>query len=526
MTTETRRFVYFGDSVTDTGTVRELTSELLIVPFPLESAGYTEAFSNGPLYSDRVPELVGIETVENFAVGGGGAVGERRLGDLVPVGEGNPLLRPDADLEVLSFDLNFPAQVDRFVDAETAEPFEGSTTASIFTGLIDLGELSEGGSAPSPFAAVGTLAAIVRSTLDGARRLVDEAGVEHLIFYTFPNTSFATFGRLAGPEAAELGDVLVDLHAVALLGGAEVFRARGVDVDVVRLDELTTDIAADPATFGFRTLDEPVLLGFGTNPTVEGTPPDIELGFPENPEVAGLSPDEIAFYDFIHPTTALHGVFAAFSAASLEKDEAFLSDRSNSFVGDNKADLVFARDGDDRVWLGGGDDDAFAGAGDDIVVGGDGNDLIAGGDGDDRVAGRAGNDVLAGNAGDDTLAGGADGDILIGGLGADHLLGRGGDDLFLYASPALRGGVTGAADRIVGGRGFDTLALAVADDERAEVEAELAAGGGIFLFEALNLEVSGVEDAFLVDDRSALAEVDVAPELEPLLEAADLWGLV
>lgn len=183
MSETTKRLVYFGDSVTDIGTIRSLTEQLFFVPFPLESAGYTDAFSNGPLYSDIVPGLLGIETVENFAAGGGGAIGERRLGELIPVGEGNPILRPDANLDLLAFDLNFQAQIGRFVDSERDQAFEGGTTASIFTGLIDLSSFAEDAGNDPAAAATQLLAGIVASTLEGATRLVEEGGVDRLILY-------------------------------------------------------------------------------------------------------------------------------------------------------------------------------------------------------------------------------------------------------------------------------------------------------------------------------------------------------
>lgn len=327
-----------------------------------------------------------------------------------------------------------------------------------------------------------------------------------------------------------MGDRFVGLHALALLGGAEALTAAGTPTEVVRLDQLTADIAADPQTFGFLTLDEPILLGFGTNPTIEPTPEGVELSFPANDLVADLAPDQVAFYDFLHPTTALHGVFAAFSAASLTKDKTVLSPFFDFFPGGPDDDFVLARSGSDLLLLGDGDDEAFAGLDNDTVLGGGGNDLAAGGAGNDRLFGGAGHDLLAGNTGDDRAFGGPDADILIGGLGSDHLAGNAGDDLFLYTEAGLIGGVTGvSSDHVDGGVGTDTLVLAVSPSTRDDVAAEIANGGGsagLYSFSSLNLEARNIENVVLVGERRDLALSASSDDLAELLASADLWGLV
>ena len=41
------RIVYFGDSLSDRGALHDVTSRVLTVPVPPESAGYVGWFSNG-----------------------------------------------------------------------------------------------------------------------------------------------------------------------------------------------------------------------------------------------------------------------------------------------------------------------------------------------------------------------------------------------------------------------------------------------------------------------------------------------
>lgn len=105
--------------------------------------------------------------------------------------------------------------------------------------------------------------------------------------------------------------------------------------------------------------------------------------------------------------------------------------------------VVFARDGGDRVDGGGASDRLHGGDGDDLLRGAGGADLIEGGGGDDRIAGGiggdglvggTGDDDLAGGIGDDTLDGGSGDDWLEGGRGADRLEGGAGHDVYDYSS--------------------------------------------------------------------------------------------
>ena len=113
----------------------------------------------------------------------------------------------------------------------------------------------------------------------------------------------------------------------------------------------------------------------------------------------------------------------------------------------NRAAMVFAGDGDDRVYGGSGNDEIHGGdgrdllcgklgedklfgeAGADLIFGGAGNDWLSGGDGNDHLFGRAGNDQLYGGAGQDQLYGGVGDDRLFGEAGNDWLHGEAGDDL-------------------------------------------------------------------------------------------------
>jgi len=116
--------------------------------------------------------------------------------------------------------------------------------------------------------------------------------------------------------------------------------------------------------------------------------------------------------------------------------------------------VVFARDGGDRVAGLEGTDRLHGGDGDDVLAGGGGDDLVEGADGDDRLNGGRGDDVLAGGRGDDDLGGGRGRDRLDGGAGDDLLDGGRGDD------------------RLEGGTGHDSYVFAGGDGDDVVVDAD------------------------------------------------------
>ncbi|MEO1494450.1 MAG: SGNH/GDSL hydrolase family protein [Pseudomonadota bacterium] len=524
---QTDRIVYFGDSLTDGGTIFELTSQILAVPFPLASEGYVGGvFSDGPVYSQVAPDLLGIGTVENFAVGGARALGSRPISE-IGGGALDPLQLPGVDPELLAFDIDFGGQIGRFLAGETADPFSGSTTASILIGLNDLAAFAAD-TGPDPVGAGTALVEnIVLTTFGAAQTLALQGDVDRIVLYTYPDASFFPFNQFLDPALQPLADLLVEGHAAGLEAGAAQLNAAGIETIIVPLSEITGEIGADLGTFGFLNAG-PVLFGSATDPDVAITPDGIEFSFPENPAVAGLDADQIVFYDLLHPTAATHGIFAAFTEAVLEDATHFLTDEADIVRGTRDDDFVLAKGGNDIVRTGRGEDVAFGGLGHDWIATGRGDDIASGGSGNDVVHGGRGADVVAGNAGNDWLTGGRGNDILIDGLGSDYAFGGRGNDVFLYTDGALIGGETGADhDLFVGGRGYDTVFLAVRDEIRADVEADAATSCfGINHIDALNLTLIGIEDVVVVDDRQALASVSVSGVQEDLLAAADLWGLV
>jgi phospholipase/lecithinase/hemolysin len=514
------RLVFFGDSLTDTGGTFELSSQNLVVPLPPESLGYAQRFSNGEVYADIAPRLLGIEAVDNFALSAAAALGQLPLGTILALNGVLGLQSPDADLTLLDFDVNLNAQVDRFLEDSGNT---GDTAASLFIGLNDFGQFGLANPDATPEAAITFAETVAAGTLAAAGRLV-EAGVETIILNTLPVGSFFPASTLQ----PSLPDEVTDIHNQALLAGSTELTAAGANVRVVDFAAIAGEIAADPSAFGFLApLSTFRFFGIGGNPTITETPDGPVLSFPENP--ASLDNlDQQAFFDLVHPTAATQGVFAAFYSESLTSDVQILGGDNDIIKGSSADDLVLAGAGNDRVRLKGGDDVALSGLGNDTVFAGSGDDIVSLGSGNDIGFGGSGDDVIAGGVGNDLLLGGSGNDVLVDGLGSDRAFGGSGDDGFVYSEASLIGG-TGESfggalpeanrDSFFGGRGHDTLFLALTEATRKMIEVADDIRTGL-----ANLGVSthSIEAIQFIESPADLSNL----EIDARIAEADLWGLI
>ena len=348
-----------------------------------------------------------------------------------------------------------------------------------------------------------------------------------MVLYTQFNLSSLPYGRLMPAEFNLAADAIFAAHNGALKQIAEMHRAAGIDVTVVDTNRLLVEICADRETFGFMEVDAPQYL------------PDAAGKLQGSPASTMYHADQIAFFDYTHPSSATHGVVTAFSEATLTADKVDLSGDSGDHVkGSRGHDLIFTGGGANSIRGGRGDDVIFAGTGDDRAFGGAGGDLLSGGSGSDRLEGRRGADLLAGNAGADHLSGGRGRDILLGGGGGDTALGGAGNDVLLFTEDGLGNG----NDVIDGGGGLDIARISISADLFASsaFNAQLdtlvsrykpACGFSSFTFASLELTLRGIERVeVIVDDAVVFAAGRAAPpasvETQAMLHDAGLWGLI
>lgn len=492
----------FGTSLTDWGGLHGLTEGVLWAPLPAAGNGYSLGFSNGEVYAVVAADLLDAVELQNYAIGGASAIGSYSLLESLEDGFLTYMLKTDIDDPRLQTDINFLAQVDRFVEDSVGEDLT-NTTALVQIGSVDylsFNRLTHETSAKSfnslvPF--------VIDAIVTGIETLLD-SGVGQIVVNTLPHASTMPFTHKLPKLYSERIDEAVDLHNDLLQAEIAELVAQGANIAVVDMHALTNAVANDPTTFGFvAELSDHILhnnfLGFGS----------FEL-------LDTYDADQVAFYDSFHPTAAYHGVMGAFEAGSLTHTTAILGTNTLSFEGDDGQDLVLGGETAIEISVFDGDDTVIGGRVDNVIEAEAGRDILSGGSGDDFVSGGSGNDVVAGGDGDDLLDGGEGDDVLIDGLGSDTLYGGLGDDVFLFTDAALLGGVSASdAEIFVGGDGFDTLYLALGEDQRTLYEAT----GQL---SSLGIAVSSIEAIVLVESRLDLALV----ETETRLAEADLWGLV
>lgn len=519
--------VYFGDSMTDGGNLFDITTQILTIPFPLASFGYSENVTNGRNYADVATSLLGAEEI-NFAIGGARAVGERTLASAVDPGVSGNFLIENPDQALLDLDINLGGQVARYLATLAGGETPPADAATIYIGLNDFNNFQP--SNPNDFAQTaaeaGALALAVAQATLGAAAALAQAGVEKIILHTLPLASFFPSFRFAPPLIQALGDQVIGGYNDALVAQSAALAGLGVTVQIVDFEAVAGAVQADPSTFGFVTVEEQLYFGTAADPIILEGPEGPVPFFPTNPAVEGLSPDQFAFFDLFHPTEAMHETFGVFAAESLTSSVAILTEERDRFFAGDEDDLVLAGAGRDQISLGGGDDVALGGPGDDRIDGNDGSDLIALGAGNDTSVGGLGDDLIAGGEGDDDLIGLAGADALIDGLGDDRLVGAQGDDVLFHTEAALLGGEAGV-DLFLGGAGHDTLVLTLSEETAAALEADIAAYNGRGgTFETLGLTLRGVDEIVVRRVGDDLADLGLTGDLAARVAEAELWGFV
>ncbi len=498
------RLVYFGDSLTDSDEFYAASGAVAFFAFPLDALGYAGQFSNGPVYADLVPGLIGVNGGEdlNYAVGGAQALTDRTIGEILPTA----IIRPDATPADLAFRIDIDGQVDRFLTAELGQDLS-TTAASVFIGFNDLNDFVPTSPQTALAEAIDYGVTLAGEALASAGALAG-AGIGTVILNTLGDPSIFPVTQNDPPELAGLATAAVSAYNQALVAGAGPLEALGAGVVVVDMAAIFHEIEVDFTSFGFRTIDDQVLLPDITGDNIEEF----------NPAVAGIPLDQIGFFDSVHPTTEMHGIIAAFQAESLTSEVFVGSDGSDVRLFGHRDDLALGGGSGDILLLRGGDDNALGGLGDDLIVGGYGNDLAAGGAGADKIVGSWGNDILVDGDGDDLTAGGRGNNLIIDGQGDDRHRGGTGDDTFVFTEGALMGRAEDSANLIQGGGGFDRLILRVTD----ATSVETTVSGRWTVYEDLGLRIRGIEEVIVVEGTDLSQEAFYDGQFA----TADLWNFI
>ena len=491
-TTSFDNLVFFGDSLTDNGNLYDLGDGVIDDAVRATLAGPTGAVSDGQTFAGYVGESLGIDEA-NYAVAAAEAAGVQTLGDLVTAsGLDGDLLVP-ADDPVLDTDINLGAQIDRFL-ADSAGADLSTTVAMVMAGGNDYAGLDF--SSPSVILEIATtLQATIDANVAAAGALAG-AGVQTVWLADLPVYSFFAGSATGGLELAA-AEALFAAHNASIADSVADL-ALGFDVHLLDMSSISAALVDDSGGFGFVAPWQDTML--------------------DSSVLDSFDADQIAFYDSIHPSTALHGVLGAFTAARMAGADISIGGEGADAV--TTADFVFAMGGDDVVDVVGVT--AFGGSGDDWLEGGGVSEMLSGGAGNDELRGRAGTDVLNGGDGDDFLNGHKDSDVLIGGLGNDTIFGGKGDDVLIYTEELLLGGDGSGADTFRGGAGHDTLYLVLSDATAAAMRTELEGSDPTQALRTLGIRAASVEEIVVLDGRADLTTFAG----DDWYHDADLWGLV
>ena len=492
----TSTLVFFGDSLSDPGNLFDLGAGLIADELRNQIAGPTQSVSDGEVFAEYLADLLNPDSVLNYAIAGAEAAGTQTLADLVVAsGFEDDLLVP-LDDPALDVDINIGAQIDRFMEDHPVAPLT-DFTAVLLAGGNDYSGIDPSDPAAAFAEVLAQLAATTGAILSAANTLA-QAGVGAVQVIALPPASFFPSAAGLAPSELFLAELVFGAHNTILenwvpaLGGA---------VELISLDPLIQALQDDAESFGFLA------------------PLTAELTADDGAILDQFDADQVAFYDDIHPSTALHGVIAKFLETQGQVGDVVLGNDFGSITGAGSGGgLIFGLGGADLIFGGAAVDVVFGGSDTDELVGLGSADILAAGSGDDEVYAGDGADIVAGGSGADILAGQDGADLIIDGLGSDQAFGGSGDDAFIFQQNTLIGGTGSDSDLFVGGSGTDTLYL-VLDAATADIVGDTVSMGELA---ALGITAFGIENIEVLRGREALNDLTGVNGLAD----ADLWGLI
>jgi outer membrane lipase/esterase len=276
----------FGDSLSDDGNnflaglydpTQHITGNTYIPSYTYALNGTPYGtYSNGPVWASYFASVIGVPLAPSLAGGGDFAFGGATTG---------PLSNP--------FPYSLLTQTQQFLTATGGVAPSGALYVIEGGGNNARGALAAiAGGAPVNATVASTASTFASDTLT----MVDEleaAGAQHIVVWDTPNLGLAPAVAAGGPVAAALGS------AVATAMNAALATALAGISDVTTFDVygLGTQVAADPALYGFTN----VVDACGA--------------------VLGANCNQYAYWDGIHPTTALDRVVADELAVTLAVPE-------------------------------------------------------------------------------------------------------------------------------------------------------------------------------------------------------------
>jgi phospholipase/lecithinase/hemolysin len=265
------KVVVFGDSLSDTGNVFFVTRGLI------PRAPYFDGnFSNGPVWVEWLADELGLPEPTPFFLGGTNyAWGTAQTGPGVSLAG-----VPNVGTQIAIF---------RAIEGQ----LDGDELIVVLAGGNDALSFSK-----TPWAAA-------RNMRDHIADLADAGGQ---VFVVPTLLGPGQTPLQSGTPLAPLANLWAELYNDALDTHLEQLEL-DLGIQIVRLDAaaLTAAILADPAAFGFSNVTDPACPRCGTGIPLPGAGSHIVP-----------NPDSYVWWDFVHPTRALHQLWGELAAVEVE----------------------------------------------------------------------------------------------------------------------------------------------------------------------------------------------------------------
>jgi phospholipase/lecithinase/hemolysin len=275
----------FGDSLSDVGNDLVVTGGLLPTATYYSSGTTTGRFTNGLNYADHLAAGLGLSLTPSVLGGTDYAFGGARTSSV------NAGLPPTA--------LSFNQQIGAF-DATHATADSGALFV-LWIGANDMSDAITATALGNP-TAISAAVGNAMQGIGGAIANLSARGATHFLIPNLPNLALipaVNSHGSAGLSALAQGASVAFNDALNSTLAQPAFSA----LDIHRFDVFTAQaaITADPAAYGFSNVTSSCYTGEVTGAALPGGPV---------PSVCG-SPASYLYWDYEHPTAALHTVLGA-----------------------------------------------------------------------------------------------------------------------------------------------------------------------------------------------------------------------